>query len=269
MVYDYYGTYYDHPHLHHSPEGGRNEGGQGFLPLHERVHWPLNFKPLGIEKYDGSTNPTEWLKVYQLTIEADGGDSYVIANYLLICLSSLARKWLLGLPNGSICSWSHLCQWFISNFWATCSCPGVNWDLVSMVQKKGESLCEIIQHFCNKRNLISEFNNKSIIMFLKKGLKDSSLIHKLAMKNPRTSEEMLAITNKYTLAEEATLDTKEQKKDKELGHSDHPSISKSHDKKRKADRSVANVEWPCHNKEYQHRPGEFEGFLDRNYIFQP
>jgi hypothetical protein len=42
----------------------------------------------------------------------------------------------------------------------------------------------------------------SVIMFLKKGLRDSSLIHKLTKKNPRTSEEMLAITNKYALAEE-------------------------------------------------------------------
>jgi hypothetical protein len=30
----------------------------------KRVHWPLNFKTPRIEKYDGSTNPAEWLKVY-------------------------------------------------------------------------------------------------------------------------------------------------------------------------------------------------------------
>jgi hypothetical protein len=36
-------------------------------------------------------------------------------------------------------------------------------------------------------------------MFFKKGLKDSSLIYKLTMKNPRISEEMLAIANKYVL----------------------------------------------------------------------
>jgi hypothetical protein len=46
----------------------------------------------------------------------------------------------------------------------------------------------------------------------------SSLIQKLAMKNPRTLEEMLAIANNYVLAEEATLHTREQKKVKELGH---------------------------------------------------
>jgi hypothetical protein len=55
-------------------------------------------------------------------------------------------------------------------------------------------------------------------MFFKKGLRDSSLIHKLTIKNPRMSEEMFAIANKYALAEEATLDTREQKKEKESSH---------------------------------------------------
>ncbi len=49
---------------------------------------------------------------------------------------------------------------------------------------------------------------------------DSSSIRKLTMKNPRTSEEMLSIANMYALAEEVTLDTKEQKKEKESAHSD-------------------------------------------------
>jgi hypothetical protein len=106
-------------------------------------------------------------------------------------------------------------------------------------------------------------------MFFKKGLRDSSLIHKLTMKNSRTSEEMLAIDNKYALAKEATLYTREQKKDKEPDPSDQPSSSKSHDKKRKVDLSVNNVERSRHNKEYRPMPGEFKGFLDRICIFHP
>jgi hypothetical protein len=116
-------------------------------------------------------------------------------------------------------------------------------------------------------NIILKVDDKSIIMFFKKGLKDSSLIRKHAMKNPRTSEEMLAITNKYTLVEEATLDTKDQKKNKELGHLDQPSTTKSNDKKRKADHSIANIERPHRNKKYQPRPRELKGFLDRIFIF--
>jgi hypothetical protein len=154
----------------------------------KRVWWPLNFKPLGIEMYNGSTNPAEWPKVYQLTIESAGGDSYVMANYLSICLSSSAMTWLLGLPSGSIRSWSHLCWLFTNNFGATCACSGLDWDLASMVQKNGESLREFIQCFCNKRNIILEVDDKSIIMFFKKGLMDSSLMRKLTMKNPMTFE---------------------------------------------------------------------------------
>jgi hypothetical protein len=109
-----------------------------------RVRWPLNFKPLGIDMYDGSTNPAEWLEVYQLTIKAVGGDSYVMSNYMLICISSSARTWLMGLPTGSVRSWSDLWQQFVSNFRATCARPRVNWNLANIVQKKGESLRRFI-----------------------------------------------------------------------------------------------------------------------------
>jgi hypothetical protein len=147
------------------------------------VRWPLNFKPSGIEKYDGSTNPVEWLEVYLPPIEATDGDSYIMANYLPVCLSSSTRTWFLGLPAGSVHSWNHLCWLFTSNFCAMCTCLGVNWDLASVIQKKGESLWEFIQRFCNERNIIPEVDDKSIIMFFKKGVRDPSLIHKLTMKN--------------------------------------------------------------------------------------
>jgi hypothetical protein len=139
--YDSYGPYYDQPARRRSPTGGQNEGGINVL-CHDlrRVRWLLNFKPSGIDKYNGSTNPIEWLEVYQLAIEAVGGDSYVMANYLPICLSSSARTWLMGLPTGSICSWSDLCWQFVSNFWTTCERPGVDWDLANVIQKKGEYL---------------------------------------------------------------------------------------------------------------------------------
>jgi hypothetical protein len=104
-------------------------------------------------------------------------------------------------------------------------------------------------------------------MFIKKGLRDPTLIRKLTMKNPRTLEAMFVIANRYALAEEATLDTREEKKEKDSGHTDRPSSSKGHEKKRKADHSINAVEWPRRNKEYQPKPGEFEGFLDHICIF--
>jgi hypothetical protein len=107
--YHFHGPYYDQPAQRRSPTGGQNVGGiNPFSHDLWRVHWPLNFKLSGIEMYDGSTNPIEWLEVYQLAIEATGGDSYVMANYLPIYLLSSARTWLMGHPIGSVRSWSEL-----------------------------------------------------------------------------------------------------------------------------------------------------------------
>jgi hypothetical protein len=81
-----------------------------------------------------------------------------------------------------------------------------------------------------------------IIMFFEKELRNPSLIHKLTMKNSRMSEAVFTITNKYTLAKEVTLSTREQKKEKDSSHVDQPSSFKGHDKKRKVDRSINAVE---------------------------
>jgi hypothetical protein len=86
--HDWHGPYYAQLARHYSPTRGWNAGGiKPFSHNLKRVHWPLNFKPSGIDKYAGSTNTAEWLEVYQLAIEVAGGDSYVMTNYLPICLS--------------------------------------------------------------------------------------------------------------------------------------------------------------------------------------
>jgi hypothetical protein len=59
------------------------------------------------------------------------------------------------------------------------------------------------------KEISSRRDDKSIVMFFKKGLRDPSLIRKLTMKNSRTSQAMFAIANKYALAEGVTLDIRE------------------------------------------------------------
>jgi hypothetical protein len=46
------------------PKEGAMQEEKAFSHDLQRVHWLLNVKSLGIEKYDGSTNPAEWLEVY-------------------------------------------------------------------------------------------------------------------------------------------------------------------------------------------------------------
>ena len=44
--------------------------------------WQDKFRPGPIEKYDGTTNPKEWIQIYEMVIETASGDDYVKANFL-------------------------------------------------------------------------------------------------------------------------------------------------------------------------------------------
>ena len=127
------------------------------------VHWPSNFKPGKIERYDGTTNPDEFLQVYNTAIEAAGGDEKVMANYLHTRLSGAARSWLTSLKAGSIRSWDHLCHVFIGNFQGTYVGPGVPDDLFRTSQKTGETLREFICCFSSIRNMIPEVTDVEVI----------------------------------------------------------------------------------------------------------
>jgi hypothetical protein len=55
------------------------------------VAWPSKFRPHLLEKYDGSTNPSEFLQVYITAITAAGGNDAVMASYLHVALTGPAR----------------------------------------------------------------------------------------------------------------------------------------------------------------------------------
>jgi hypothetical protein len=55
--------------------------------------WPSKFRPHLLEKYDGTSNPLEFLEVYVTAITAAGGDTTVMATYFHVALFGLARTW--------------------------------------------------------------------------------------------------------------------------------------------------------------------------------
>jgi hypothetical protein len=65
-------------------------------PLRE-VRWSAKFNAGHIDQYDGSSNPEEFIQVYQIIIEATGGDDRVNANFLHTALTGAPRSWLINL----------------------------------------------------------------------------------------------------------------------------------------------------------------------------
>jgi len=66
------------------------------------VAWPSKFRPHLPEKYDGTTNPLEFLQVYVNAITAASGNDAIMARYFHVALPGPARTWLMNLTSGSI-----------------------------------------------------------------------------------------------------------------------------------------------------------------------
>jgi hypothetical protein len=81
------------------PKGTRSQtgvplAGVGCVALadHLRVaSWPPKFRPHLPEKYDGTSNTSEFLLVYVTAITAAGGNTTVMATYFHVALSGPAR----------------------------------------------------------------------------------------------------------------------------------------------------------------------------------
>jgi hypothetical protein len=102
--------------------------------------WPSKFWPHLPEKYDGTSNPSEFLQVYVTAITAAGGDAAVMATYFHVALSGPARTWLMNLTLGSVYSWEDLCARFTVNFASAYQQHGVEAQLHAVRQEPGETL---------------------------------------------------------------------------------------------------------------------------------
>jgi hypothetical protein len=109
--------------------------------------WPSKFWPHLPEKYNGMSNPSEFLQVYVTAITAAGGNTTVMATYFHVALSGPAWTWLMNLAPGSIYSWEEICARFVANFASAYQQHGVEAHLHTIRQESGETLRTFISRF--------------------------------------------------------------------------------------------------------------------------
>ncbi|GJN24019.1 hypothetical protein PR202_gb11723 [Eleusine coracana subsp. coracana] len=186
---------------------------------------PKAFKPIPIDKYDGQTNPREWLQLYSTAIRSAGADSYVMANYLSVCLDPAVRIWLTSLPEESITSWGDLNKKLIESFQATCNRPGNHFDLTRIKQKTE----------------IPNVPDQQIIAAFQGGIRSDDLVREISQRNhdlKLTARECFEIADKFVFGESALDDIRGKGKEK---RSDKLESSKK-DKKRKSDNMVHTID---------------------------
>ncbi|GJN37028.1 hypothetical protein PR202_gb25946 [Eleusine coracana subsp. coracana] len=197
--------------------------------------------PVPIEKYDGQTNPREWLQLYCTAIRSAGSDFYVMVNYLLVCLEPAVWIWLTSLPEESVTSWGDLNRKLIESFQATCNRPGNHFDLTRIKQKGDEPLRDYIKWFCAKKTEIPNVPDQQIITAFLGGICSDDLVWEIDRSNhdlKLTAQECFKIADKYASGESALDDIRGKGKEK---RSDKPESSRK-DKNRKPDNAVNMVD---------------------------
>jgi hypothetical protein len=164
--------------------------------------WPSKFRPNLPKKYDGTSNPSEFLQVYITAITAAGGDTAVMATYFHVALSGPARTWLMNLTLGSIYSWEELCALFTVNFASAYQQHGVEAHLHAVRQKPGETLRAFISRFTKVRGTIPRISDASIITAFHQGVRDEKMLEKLATHDVETVTTLFTLADKCARAAE-------------------------------------------------------------------
>jgi hypothetical protein len=157
--------------------------------------WPPKFRPHLPEKYDETSNPSEFLQVYVTAITTAGGNTAMMASYFHVALTGSARTWLMNLTPGSVYSWEELCVRFTANFASAYQQHGVEAHLHAVRQEPGETLRAFIFRFSKVRGTIPRISNASIITAFRQGVRDNKMLEKLA------THEVKTVTTLFTLAD--------------------------------------------------------------------
>jgi hypothetical protein len=170
------------------------------------VVWPDKFKPDIGARYDGTSNPIEFLQVYVVAVQAACGDQRAMVNWFPMALKDAPRTWLMNLPHESVTSWKDLCRQFIANFMPTYERPATKNDLKAVRQYKGEMLRQYIQRFSHMRNKIPRISNEEVISAFSTGVTDIKMREKLSVNDELTSVvRLFEITDRCAKAEEGRL----------------------------------------------------------------
>jgi hypothetical protein len=94
-------------------------GFEGFAVLAgplRRATWPTHFRLDIGARYDGTSDPVEFLQQYAASIQSAGGDRCVMASWFMMATKGEPRRWLCRLPPWSISSWRDLCERFLDRY---------------------------------------------------------------------------------------------------------------------------------------------------------
>jgi hypothetical protein len=215
--------------------------------------WPANFRGGTYPKYNGSTDPAQYIMSYQVAIASSGGDDTMMAKSFIIALEGPALTWYTKLPPLSIDSWRSLRDKFLLNFQGYRPDTDALAELSLCKQQEKETLREYYRKFLTLKSQLPSIDDQIAIHYAISGLQAGVLYSHNIRDPPKNLQELYQLFEKYARSEELhQRKVESQRKPKDPPQSSLTWTRPSQSDSRRDSRSQQQV----HNIANQHPAGE-------------
>jgi hypothetical protein len=164
--------------------------------------WPANFRAGTYPKYNGSTDPAQYIMSYQVAVASSRGDDTTMAKSFIIALEGPTLTWYTRLPPLSIDSWRSLWDKFLLNF------QGYRLDIDDLAelslckQLERETLREYYRKFLTLKSQLPSVDDQITIHYAICGLRAGVLYSHCIREPPKNLQELYQLFEKYARSEE-------------------------------------------------------------------
>jgi hypothetical protein len=166
------------------------------------IRYPKDFKP-AIDKYDNHSDPSIWLKMYNIAACASRGNEDHMAGYFPLVMGKAPLLWLDNLPAECITSWATLSRLFTTNYQATYNRPGNTHHLARVWMRCDETLREYTNRYFKNCNTLAGVKDEDVIAYYKKGITNIKLFEKIHEADAHTIADLMAHIDKLVDTQDA------------------------------------------------------------------
>jgi hypothetical protein len=164
--------------------------------------WPANFRVGTYPKYNGSTDPAQYIMSYQVIVASSGGDDATMAKSFIIVLEGPTLTWYTRLPPLSIDSWKGLRDKFLLNVQGYRPDTDALAELSLCKQQEKETLREYYRKFLTLKSQLPSVDDQIAIHYAISGLQAGVLYNHCMRYPPKNLQELYQLFEKYTRYEE-------------------------------------------------------------------
>ena len=179
------------------------------FPLPHKFHMPQ------IDSYDGVKDPLNHLETFKTLMHLQGVADEIMCRAFPTTLKGAARIWFSRLTPNSISTFKELSAQFTAHFIGGHRYKKSTAYLMSIKQRKDETLRSYISRFNKEALSIDEVDDKILVAAFTIGLRKGKFLFSLYKNNPKTMSKVLYRVTKYMNAEDALLAQEEKPKKRE------------------------------------------------------